>query len=133
MTEKKLWTSSDVLSLIASDGICPLSYPININGVWLDAAVRTRRAVVGDRIRAACFSRDEYSDKEVPDVITAFLSSTILEFGVLTPVTSENDDSGEPSFIKYSVKNTMTIPVDMLINNCDYVDLVRLQYLLGKS
>ncbi len=145
MTEQKFDFETS-MKMIVNDGVCPLNYPFQYNGVMLTGATRVCRAKTCHRVEAEAYCKDNYRNMVIPDVIMAYLSSTIVEFGVLTDKrevaiddteASETDmqtnvdlDSTEPS---YTLTQRVKVPVDILMNQLDYVDMVTLQYLLGKS
>ncbi|MBE3899178.1 hypothetical protein HJ158_08150 [Vibrio parahaemolyticus] len=145
MTEQKFDTAT-AIKMIATDGVCPLNYPFQYNGVMLTGAIRVCRAKTCHRVEAEAYCKDNYRNMVIPDVIMAYLSSTIVEFGVLTdkrevvaddteaPESKElidvDSDLTEPS---YTLTQRVKVPVDILMNQLDYVDMVTLQYLLGKS
>ncbi len=141
---KQKFDTETALKMIATDGVCPLNYPFQYNGVTLTGAVRTCRAKTCHRVEAEAYCKDNYRNMVIPDVIMAYLSSTIVEFGVLTDksdVVSDDvneTESDEPSNAdsnehSYTLTQRVTVPVDILMTQLDYADMVTLQYLLGKS
>lgn len=171
MTAKKFDTQ-ETLQMIIEKGICPLAYPIKYEGTTYDVATRVCRAKVSHRVEADAFSRDTYNGKSIPDVIMAYLASTIVEFGQLvedsesepkesekemrielqkeslpdkstsetknlpdtvTEDTQDKEEQQEQEQPSYSIKNKQKVPVDFLLRELDYVDMVMLQHLLGKS
>ncbi len=147
------FNAAQTMEMIMKDGICPLAYPITFNGTTYDAAMRVTRAKVKHRIEASAFCKDNYRGNDIPDVIMAYLASDIVEFGVLIeqepeldeplvienePESRESDDTSDEDAnatpnVKYSLKDRSKLPVDVLINDLDYVDMVMMQHLLGKK
>ncbi len=141
---KQKFDTATALKMIATDGVCPLNYPFQYNGVTLTGAVRTCRAKTCHRVEAEAYCKDNYRNMVIPDVIMAYLSSTIVEFGVLTDksdVVSDDvneTESDEPSNAdsnerSYTLTQRVTVPVDILMTQLDYADMAVLQWLLGKS
>ncbi len=143
---KQKFDTETALKMIATDGVCPLNYPFQYNGVTLTGAIRTCRAKTCHRVEAEAYCKDNYRNMVIPDVIMAYLSSTIVEFGVLTDKrdvaaddteesetdTQTNTDSDSPES-SYTLTQRVKVPVDILMNQLDYADMAVLQWLLGKS
>lgn len=141
---KQKFDTETALKMIATDGVCPLNYPFQYNGVTLTGAIRTCRAKTCHRVEAEAYCKDNYRNMVIPDVIMAYLSSTIVEFGVLTDKSEVASDdvnsieSDEPTDTNsnersYTLTQRVTVPVDILMTQLDYADMAVLQWLLGKS
>lgn len=91
-------------------------------GKVIDAARRVRTPVVADRLNALRYSVEMFND-EITDVLVSFLATATLQFG---SAEKDNNDA-------LTLCNPCDIPVDFIIDNFAYDDIVRLNALMGKG
>ncbi|MCY1697141.1 hypothetical protein OVA10_03435 [Lelliottia sp. SL45] len=90
----------------------------------INAARRKSIPVVADRVSACRYCVENF-DSEIIDVVISSVASAVMEFGVWQA--PENGD-GEPV-----LANPVSLPVDFILDNFDYSDLLRINALMGKG
>ncbi|MFV0262049.1 MAG: hypothetical protein ACK5JN_06365 [Kluyvera sp.] len=91
-------------------------------GKTINAARRVRTPVVADRLNALRYSTEMFND-EITDVLVSSIATATLQFG---HAESDKDDV-------LTLSNPCEIPVDFIIDNFAYDDIVRLNALMGKG
>ena len=121
---KQELSHTQIASMIEKFGICPFPYDINYQGKKLNAARRLRVPKVRDRIEAVRFAKDSFGF-EATDAIIAGVAASVLVFGTLVETT--NDDGKQ-----FSLEGETEVPVDVLIDQLEYVEFIHLNVLMGK-
>jgi hypothetical protein len=99
-----------------------LQYDLNLpDKKRIDAARRIRIPTIKDRVSACRYSMEEFGAESM-DVVVSYIASLVLRFGKHT------DEGSTPGLVE-----DIVLPVDMIIDNFDYDDLLRVNALMGKG
>lgn len=99
-----------------------LNYDLNLpDKKRIDAVRRIRIPTIKDRVSACRYSMEEFGAESM-DVVVSYIASLVLRFGRHTA-------EGEPA----GLVEDITLPVDVIIDNFDYDDLLRINNLMGKG
>lgn len=109
------------IKILLGQDIVPLHAPYTINGVEFNAAIRQRRPVVRDHIEARSYSVEHWGH-HFSDIVTAATAARSLRFGTLS---YEND--------KPVITSQVEVPMEFIVDNFLYPDLMLLGDLLAKS
>lgn len=118
---KHVMNKEEIERLISLFDIAPLAQKYTYNDIEFNAAFRLRRPVVRDHIEARSYSTERWGNA-FSDIIIAGSAANTMTFGTLT------ESNGKPVLI-----NQVNIPIEFIVNNFIYPDLMLLNRLLVKS
>lgn len=128
-----MFTADDLntpeMQAIDKFGIAILAHEYSHGQLIITAAIKTRTAVVRDRINAVRWCKDVIGFESSDGVIAA-MASNVLSFGTLKGelVLDDNGDLIGP----LEVINHQSMPADFIVDNFEYDDFIMLSLLMGK-
>lgn len=119
---KQLRETELISDAIEKYDVVPFFMEYNYNGKLITGAKWVRNNIMRYRIEADRYSRDEFGFSS-GDVIAAGQASRTLEFGEF-----QKNDAGE-----MAVVNAVELPIDFIVANFDYSDIINASLLMGKT